>query len=751
MAEQITIVDKKTHAKTTLNGTDVNLTSVSVVELPMRRDQVKSLARDGDSLIVTTVTGEVIVIHGFFAHDGNLKSDLVLQDDNHAFWLVDTDGIGAASSEGMFSPIDSIEPLLLHEGSDNTFLPLILGGAGAAAGGAALAFSDDDDDAPAATKLSAPTVNLAANPDGTLTVSGHAAPGTLVAVSFPDGTSATVVADASGNYTAQSDAPQTSGVVEAISIDASGNASEPTNVTYTDTGAPVAPVVDVTANENGGLTVSGTAEPGSTVTVTYPDGSTATTTADADGNYSVTTDVPQTSGEVTVTVTDEAGNTSEPTVLDYTDTGAPLAPVVDVEANEDGGLTVSGTAEPGSTVTVTYPDGSTATTTADADGNYSVTTDVPQTSGEVTVTVTDEAGNTSEPTEVSYADTGAPLAPVVEVTANPDGTVTVSGTAEPGSTVTVTYPDGTTSTTTADASGNYATSSDTVQTTGVVEATATDAAGNTSAPTDVTYTDTGAPLAPVVDVTANEDGGLTVSGTAEPGSTVTVTYPDGSTATTTADADGNYSVTTDVPQTTGTVDVTATDVAGNTSEPTEVSYTDSGAPVAPVVNVTANEDGGLTVSGTVEPGSKVTVTYPDGSTASTTADADGNYSVTTTVPQTSGEVTATATDAANNISEPAVLDYTDTGAPVAPVVNVTANEDGGLTVSGTAEPGSTVTVTYPDNSTATTTADADGNYSVTTTVPQTDGSVTATATDAANNISEPTSVSYEDTGAPVAP
>ncbi|WP_246291638.1 Ig-like domain-containing protein, partial [Paraburkholderia fynbosensis] len=224
------------------------------------------------------------------------------------------------------------------------------------------------------------------------------------------------------------------------------------------------------------------------------------------------------------------------------------------------------------TVTVTYPDGSTGTTKADASGNYSVSTDVPQTSGTVEAVATDRSGNESAPTDVAYTDTTAPHSPAVNVTPNADGGLTVGGMAEPGSTVTVTYPDGSTGSTVADASGNYSVSTDVPQTNGTVEAVATDPAGNASAPTDVNYADTTAPDAPLVNLTPNADGGLTVSGTAEAGSTVTVTYPDGSTGSTVADASGNYSVSTDVPQTSGTVEAVAKDAAGNTSAPTDVNY-----------------------------------------------------------------------------------------------------------------------------------------------------------------------------------
>ncbi|MCC3263276.1 Ig-like domain-containing protein, partial [Paenibacillus polymyxa] len=87
------------------------------------------------------------------------------------------------------------------------------------------------------------------------------------------------------------------------------------------------------------------------------------------------------------------------------------------------------------------------------------------------------------------------------------------------------------------------------------------------------------------------------------------------------------------------------------------------------VTVSANDDGGLTVSGSAEAGSTVTVTCPDGSTASVTAGSDGSYEVTTHVPQTSGDVSASATDAAGNAGAPTVESYTDTQGPLAPSVN----------------------------------------------------------------------------------
>ncbi|MEX6179676.1 Ig-like domain-containing protein [Staphylococcus ureilyticus] len=198
------------------------------------------------------------------------------------------------------------------------------------------------------------------------------------------------------------------------------------------TTAPDAPTVNGVTSE--ATTVSGTAEPGSTVTVTFPNGTTATGTGN---NYTIEipSDVKLDGGEpIKVVATDKDDNTSEETTTTVVDITAPSAPTVKEVTSE--ATTVSGTAEPGSTVTVTFPDGTTATGTADDQGNYTVDipSDIDLEGGEdIKVTSKDKVGNTSEETMTTVVDTTAPSAPTVkEVTSE---ATTVSGTAEPGSTV----------------------------------------------------------------------------------------------------------------------------------------------------------------------------------------------------------------------------------------------------------------------------------------------------------------------------
>ena len=601
------------------------------------------------------------------------------------------------------------------------------------------------------TPPAAPTATTTANPNGTLTVAGTAEPGSMVKVTFPDGTTSTVPVAANGSYSATSVASQPSGPVSAVDKDAAGNLSPVTTATYTDGTAPAAPTQTSTANPNGTLTVAGTGEPGSTATVTFPDGTAKTVPVDSAGNYTATSLAPQTSGVVGVTVKDVAGNVSPATTGTYADTTAPVAPTLVTTVNPDGTLKVSGTGEPGTSVKVTFPDGTFVNATVAANGAYTATSATPQTTGNVTAVDTDAAGNASSTVTSTFTDTSAPLAPTATTSANANGTLTVAGTGEPGSTVTVTFPDGTTAVVHVAANGSYTATSATAQPSGNVTVVDKDAAGNTSPVTASAYSDTTPPPAPTAATTVNPNGTLTVAGTAEPGSTVKVTFPDGSTATVPVAANGSYSATSATPQTSGAVTAVAKDAAGNSSPPANAAFTDTTAPAAPTLTTTPNANGTLTVSGVGEPGSTVKVTIPDGTTANAPVAANGTYTATSLAAQPSGNVTAVDKDAAGNTSTPVTSAFTDTTAPLAPTVGKTVNPNGTLTVSGTGEPGSTAVVTFPDGTTASVPVAANGTYSATSVAAQPSGAISVVDKDAAGNTSPATALIYIDTTPPAAP
>ncbi|WP_035589204.1 Ig-like domain-containing protein, partial [Halomonas huangheensis] len=120
-----------------------------------------------------------------------------------------------------------------------------------------------------------------------------------------------------------------------------------------------------------------------------------------------------------------------------------------------------------------------------------------------------------------------------------------------------------------------------------LEVVQTDGAGNESDPTAATAPDTTAPDAPVV----NESDGTLLTGTAEAGSTVDIDVdgdgtPDYSTS---ADPEGNWSVALDPALADETeVSVTATDEAGNISDPTTIvtdaDLVDTTPPAVPVIS-----------------------------------------------------------------------------------------------------------------------------------------------------------------------
>ncbi|MBG7141505.1 Ig-like domain repeat protein, partial [Pseudomonas aeruginosa] len=583
------------------------------------------------------------------------------------------------------------------------------------------------------TTAPAPATDVQVAPDGS-SVTGNAEPGATVGVDTdgdgqPD---TTVVVGPGGSFEVPLNPPLTNGeTVTVIVTDPAGNSSTPVTAEAPD--FPDAPQV----NASNGSVLSGTAEAGVTIVITDGNGNPiGQTSADANGSWSFTPGSQLPDGTVVNVVARDAAGNSSPATSITVDGVAPNAPVVE----PSNGSELSGTAEPGSSVTLTDGNGNPiGQTTADANGNWSFTPSTPLPDGTVVnVVARDAAGNSSPPASVTV-DAVAPATPTVD----PSNGTTLSGTAEPGATVTLTDGNGNPiGQVTADGSGNWTFTPSTPLSNGtVVNATATDPSGNASSPASVTV-DAVAPATPVV----NPSNGTTLRGTAEPGATVTLTDGNGNPiGQVTADGSGNWSFTPTTPLPNGTVvNATATDASGNTSAGSSVTV-DSVAPATPVIN----PSNGTTLSGTAEPGSSVTLTDGNGNPiGQVTADGSGNWSFTPSTPLADGTVVnATATDPAGNTSGQGSTTV-DGVAPTTPTVNLS----NGSSLSGTAEPGSTVILTDGNgNPIGQVTADGSGNWSFTPGTPLSNGTVVnAVAQDAAGNTSGPASTTV-DSVAPAAP
>ncbi|UMN63502.1 Ig-like domain-containing protein [Acinetobacter baumannii] len=950
---EIQIIAKDNHKTlVTTEGTSAKLSEASVVLVKVAASDVLVVNREGTNAVIRLKNGETIVIEGFFSGTAEPKDNsLVFQDENgQLIWAkfkdaendadADSDADADADSDVepqallgedlpaalpaeapqelvsdvIYQPISSIEPLLYHDAGVNPWLwaaiPLVAGGIIAAASNHD---SDDDSSAPVDTTppstdgvtfsvdpVTSDNVINASEASGNVTITGVLknipadAANTAVTVVINGVTYNATVDKAAGTWTVSvpgsglvADADKTIDA-KVTFTDAAGNSSSVNDTqTYTlDTTAPNTPVIDPV---NGTDPITGTAEPGSTVTVTYPDGSTKTVVAGPDGTWTVPNPGLNDGDEVTAVATDPAGNTSGPgtaivdavgpntdgvnfavdsvtadnvinaseaagnvtitgilknvpsdaaatavtivingvtytatvdsaagtwtvsvpgsglvadtdktidakvtftdaagnssTVNDtqtYTlDTAAPSAPVIDPVNGTD---PITGTAEPGSTVTVTYPNGDTATVVAGPDGSWSVPNPGLNDGDEVEAIATDPAGNPSLP-GTAIVDAVGPNTDGVNFTVDSvtadnvinaseaSGNVTVTGVlknvpADAANTVVTVVINGQTYTATVDSTaGTWTVSvpgSDlTADADKTIDAkvTFTDAAGNSSSVNDTqTYTlDTTAPDAPVINPVNGTDP---ITGTAEPGSTVTVTYPNGDTATVVAGPDGSWSVPNPGLNDGDEVEAIATDPAGNPSLP-GTAIVDAVGPNTDGVNFTVDSvtadnvinaseaSGNVTVTGVLknvpaDAANTVVTVVINGQTYTATVDsAAGTWTVSVPgsglVADTDKTIDAkvTFTDAAGNSSS--VNDtqtYTvDTTAPDAPVINPVNGTD---PITGTAEPGSTVTVTYPDGTTATVVAGTDGSWSVPNPGNLVDGdTVTATATDPAGNTSLP--------------
>lgn len=545
----------------------------------------------------------------------------------------------------------------------------------------------------------------------------------------------TATTDASGNWTYTLPSALSDGdhIIGITATDAAGNTSvlsEELNITI-DTEVPEKPSLPVlsgSSNDNSNNNMpsfSGSAEPNSTISI-YVDGVVVgTATADADGKWTYTLPSSLDDGDHTISViaTDAAGNSSiaGETLTITIDTVVPPAPPqpalsgTDNDHSNNNKPTITGTAEANSTVNV-YVDGVVVgTATADADGKWTYTLPTSLSDGDHTIetSVTDAAGNTSAIGRGFnvVVDTHAPAKPVAGLTSGTsplkNNKPAFSGTAEPGSTISI-YVDGAVvGTATADASGNWSYTLPAALSDGnhTITTIATDKAGNISAASDAqtVMIDTKAPEAPSSATLSGGTNGYTrtnkpsFSGTAEAGASISI-YVDGAVvAAVNADASGNWSYTFPTPLAEGahSISTVATDAAGNESpNAAAVQFTvDTQAPVPttlPVLTPTQNErtnDNTPVLSGTAEANSIVTV-YNNGTAIGTTvADANGSWSFTPSTALADGisSVTTTVTDAAGNVStaSPALTFTVDTQQPVPTITSTVSAVTGAFVVKVT--------------------------------------------------------------------
>jgi hypothetical protein len=680
--------------------------------------------------------------------------------------------------------------------------------------------------------------NITKNTSG-LSISGLAEADSTVQIFDTDGTTvlATGVA-VGGAFTL--DIALTEGVhtITAKATDKAGNISDPSvGLAITvDTTPPAAPgALDLAAVDDTGpldsdnitkntsaLTITGTADTGSIVTIYDTNGTTVLGSATAaSGAFSIDIALSEGAHTITAKAADVAGNASgaSGSLVITVDATAAATPTVDLDPLDDSGssdtdnitsaisgLTISGSAETDSTVNIYDTNGTTllGTTTAVA-GTYTVDIALAEGAHTINVNATDLAGNISSNGQLAITvDSTPPAAPSTPDLATDDDTgisdiddltknasdLTINGTAESGSTVTIYDSNGTDVLGSGIATGgNYSIDISLTEGVHTITAKAKDVAGNVGVPSsglaitvDLTppADPTGLDLDDADDTGDNKDNvtsqasALTISGTGTAGNRVNIYDTNGTTILGTVVAGGGGKFSVDITLTGDgkhTITAKSIDDAGNFSgASTSLDIVlDTSAPVAPTTldldtaddtgvstsdNLTKNSKD-LTITGFAEDGSTVTLYDTDGITVVGSGIATGGVFTIDLGTMSHGlhSITATATDLAGNESAASLnLDITvDTVVPnkATTLALDPADDSGtagdfktkyaaGLTITGTADAGETVTLYDTDGTTVLGfgTATLGGTFSIEiSTLTETSHDITAFVSDAAGNVS----------------
>ncbi|MBB3112302.1 5-hydroxyisourate hydrolase-like protein (transthyretin family) [Paenibacillus phyllosphaerae] len=614
------------------------------------------------------------------------------------------------------------------------------------------------------------SVSGTAEPGATLTLTVSGSNGTQTLTSF--------TVDASGNWSYTLTPQQQLGAgtftFQANVTDGAGNQDSDSTVITVDNSTYV--TID-SPSDNAVLRdrtpdVSGTAEPGATLTLTVTDDqgtrTLTTLTVGPGGTWSYTLTDAQALTEGAHTFKAEAEDAIGNTASDSTPVKVDDSTAVDIVVPANGAVTndstpaVSGTAEPGVTLTLSLVKASgnesLTTLTVAQDGNWSYTLTASQALANGAYTfradVVDAAGNTANDTASMTIDDSTFVTIQVPAagTVTKDRTPVVSGTAEPGVTLTLSLMKAggneTLTTLTVGNDGKWSYTLTTAQQLAdgdhVFRADVVDEAGNTANDTTNITIDnsTSVMIQEPVDGTITKDCTPVVSGTAEPGVTLTLSLVkaggDEVLTTLTIGNDGKWSYTLTSGQELADGDhilkAVVEDEAGNTASDTSTITVDNGT----IVTIQVPADGLVTkdatpvVSGVAEPGVELTLSLVKAGGLETlttlTVGNDGKWSYTLTAGQTLADgphtFQADVEDEAGNAASDTTSIQVDMGTTVkiqVPADN-SVQKDATPTVSGTAESGATLTLTVTDSGGTTTlttlTVGAGGEWSYTLTEAQ---------------------------------
>lgn len=539
------------------------------------------------------------------------------------------------------------------------------------------------------TAPDAPVLSTVTDKDTHVKGTGEA--GTTVKIKLPNNTEWTGTVDASGKFDVVIPVQVKDAVITATLTDAAGNVSTAGTTTVVHE-APSAPVLDTVTDKS--TKVTGTGDVGNTVTIKITDNGVSisyTGTVDDFGEFSIPIDTPKAGATVEAIAKDSTNALSPKTSTIVQDVTAPDAPIVNPVI--DTATTITGSGEANCDVKVTLPSGGVLTGRTNDAGTFSIAMPAQTAGREIKVTLTDAAGNESNPTTITVQPSVI-SAPTINGVTTDD--LFVRGTGIKGATVTLTIA-GIDYTGTVDNDGNYSIAI-LKQAVGTVISAKQTSANKTSTSVTTTVTQ-GTVAAPTINSLTTED--TTVRGTGITGAVVTITI--GSNTYTGTVTNGEYAIT--IPkQAVGTVVSAKQTLNDKTSSSVNTTVT-QGSIAAPTINAVTTDS--TTVTGTGVVGATVTVTIGSNNYTGTVA-ANGTYAIT--IPKQPFGTAITVKQALNNKTSTNANTTVTQGTVAAPTINAVTTDD--TTVKGTGIAGATVTVTIGSNNYTGTVA-ANGAYSIT--------------------------------------
>jgi hypothetical protein len=545
----------------------------------------------------------------------------------------------------------------------------------------------------------------------TITLTASVTGGTLpytFAWTGPNGFTASTQAITIPNATAANAGSYTVDVTDPNSCSTSAQAT----VTVNNPSTPS--LLTAFANCNGAITVTGTADANTSISVFADNMLIGTGASNASGSFDFTVSTSLSSGTYSITVheVDSAGcasGMSNAITVTVSQVGAPVLATASTNCN--GVVTVTGTADANTSISVFADNMLIGTGTTNASGSFDFTASTSLSNGSYSITVReiDSAGCTSGMSNSIEVTVDRALLPVLsKASAHCNGKVTVRGTAEAHVTIIVFANGSEIGRGTANANGTFDFTASTSLTNGTysIKVEEINTAGCTSGMSNAITVTVDRALLPVLSkASAHCNGKVTVKGIAEAHATIIVFANGTKIGRGAADANGIFDFTVSKKLNNGKYSIRVKEInsAGCRSERSnKIKVTVDQARMPVLSKVKVHCDGTLRVIGTAEPHSTITVFANGRSLGTGTSNDKGAFSFSLEKSLSDGKYTITVRSrnradckSAHSNSIAVVIDKAQKlviNSVSQRVVIEGRSRRCRVTVSGTAEPHATITI-----------------------------------------------------------